>query len=136
MRLCQAEVRPAEARAWWRWLEHKLPSLAGGVNEPIAALLDNAREVAGTGMADAKAIGALLPRAPDARFRAQIIESHAALACGEERWAERLLTEISERAPHVTIAHQRLGQIAFKAGQGLKAAAHFEAAMLSPNTAE
>jgi hypothetical protein len=135
LQLCRAAACGEDGRYWQQWLARALPSWAGADREPVDALLGCARARLSAG-SNINAITATLPRSPSGGWRSRLIEAEAARTAEESRWAEQLLSEISEGAPHVTAAHRRLGALAYAAGRGREAAGHFERAMLSPNSGE
>lgn len=134
LKQCQSEISAEEGQLWLRWLNEALPALAGAPCEPVEAMLACAQNRLRTG-SDAKRVAAALPRSAAGKWRAHVIEAEAALAAGANvNWGKQLLAKVARHAPHVTIAHRRLGQIAHKERRGLSAARHFERAMLSPST--
>lgn len=120
-------------QAWLRWADDALPAWVGAEDEPVDQLIVLAlRRLAGN--AHSHAVIEALPSSPTAQARGWLIKAAAAQASGETEVAERLLLRAAALAPHVTQIHRGLGQFARMQGLYQKAASHFEAAVMSPNS--
>ena len=67
------------------------------------------------------------------RVRRWILSGEAAYRSGDLETARRRLTTAAAQAPHITLVHRRLGEIARRLGNAAAAAQHFEAACAVPN---
>ena len=131
-----ASLRPPLLDSAETWLDHASRSLNRTRESSSPAIdvgLTAAFELANDGAPMAAVESALPEDSAKCRARAAFIRGEAAWRHDMIDRASQDFERFSALAPHITVGHRRLGQVALAKGYRRRAARHFEAAVAIPN---